>query len=135
MAAQQETAKAGYRVLISGPRAGKLARMRLDQGPFAASSGIFAMAVMPISAAAKKTSMMALAAIPLALALVGCSAERATTASLAGACQFKPCVCASTKALFWQAAETVPVLWKENGDAYCPPDYALLRASEKKSNN
>jgi hypothetical protein len=90
------------------------------------------MAVMLISAAAKKTFIVALAAIPLALALVGCSVERETKASLAGACQFKPCVCADTKALFWQTADTVPLLWKENGEAYCPPDYALLRASEKK---
>jgi hypothetical protein len=106
--------------------------MHLDQGPFAASSGISAMAVMLISAAAKKTFIVALAAIPLALALVGCSVERETKASLAGACQFKPCVCADTKALFWQTADTVPLLWKENGEAYCPPDYALLRVPKKK---
>jgi hypothetical protein len=41
-------------------------------------------------------------------------------------------VCADTKALFWQIADTVPVLWRENGDAYCPPDYALLRVPKKK---
>jgi len=106
--------------------------MQHDQEPFAASSGIFPMAVIPNSAAAKKTFIVAVAAIPLALALAGCSAERQTKASLAGACQFKPCVCADTKALFWQTADTVPVLWRENGEAYCPPDYALLRVPKKK---
>jgi hypothetical protein len=68
----------------------------------------------------------------LAFLLVGCSAERQTTGSLGGACQLGPCVCADTKALFWQTAKTVPLLWKENGEAYCPPDYALLRVPKDK---
>ena len=80
------------------------------------------------SAAAKGTLLTVL----LALVLVACSAERETKPSLAGACQLGPCVCADTKALFWQTANTVPLLWRENGDAYCPPDYALLRVPKKK---
>jgi hypothetical protein len=72
------------------------------------------------------------AAIACALVLAGCSAERETKASLSGACQLGPCVCADTKALFWQTAKTVPLLWKENGEAYCPPDYALLRVPKPK---
>jgi hypothetical protein len=80
------------------------------------------------SAAAKGLSL----GFFLALLLVGCTAERQTTESLAGACQLVPCVCADTKALFWQTAKTVPLLWKENGEAYCPPDYALLRVPKDK---
>ena len=80
------------------------------------------------SAAAKG----ALLAVLLALVLVACSAERETNSSLAGACQLGPCVCADTKALFWQTAKTVPLLWRENGEAYCPPDHALLRVPKKK---
>ncbi|MGF1640132.1 MAG: hypothetical protein ACFCUO_04210 [Rhodospirillales bacterium] len=72
------------------------------------------------------------AAVVLAAALAGCAADREASPALAGACQFKPCVCADTRALFWQAADTVPPLWRENGEPYCPPDFALVRVPEKK---
>ncbi len=44
------------------------------------------------------------------------------------------CVCVPTHAVFpvRPGLTSVPVLWKENGDAYCPQDHVLREAPEKK---
>jgi hypothetical protein len=42
------------------------------------------------------------------------------------------CVCADASAMFWQAAETVPIEWQPNGDASCPSGYALVRVKDEK---
>jgi hypothetical protein len=78
-----------------------------------------------------------LAAIRIAgvaiLAVAGaCTAGSQTTPNLAGACQMTKCVCADASAMFWQAAETVPIEWQPNGDASCPSGYALVRVKDEK---
>jgi hypothetical protein len=65
--------------------------------------------------------------------VAACSAGSQSKPNLAGACQVTPCVCADASAMFWQAAETVPIQWRQNGDASCPPGYALVRSDEDKN--
>ncbi len=45
-------------------------------------------------------------------------------------CQMTKCVCVSTQAVFpvQPGSTSVPVLWKVNGDAYCPQDHVLREA-------
>lgn len=71
----------------------------------------------------------ALAALTLAAA---CTAEGQSTPNLAGACQVTKCVCAEKTTMFWQAADTVPIEWQQNGNASCPPGFALVRVKEDK---
>lgn len=75
----------------------------------------------------KRHATMTLAGLATLSVAAACSAGSQSTANLAGACQMTKCVCADTSALFWQAAETVPIEWRRNGDAACPPGYALVR--------
>ena len=42
------------------------------------------------------------------------------------------CICADRSAMFWQAADTVPIEWLRNGSASCPPGYALVRVEDDK---
>lgn len=51
--------------------------------------------------------------------------------SLAGACQFKSCVCADANAPFWQRPQTAPIIWHEGTGPTCPPGFALRRTEEK----
>ncbi len=64
--------------------------------------------------------------------LAGCAIEPIPGMELK--CQMTKCVCVPTQAGFpaQYGATSVPVLWKENGDAYCPQDYVLREAPEKK---
>lgn len=62
-------------------------------------------------------------------ALAGCAGpalERED--ALAGACQFKPCVCADEAAPFWQKPATAEIIWSERGVPSCPPGFVLRRA-------
>jgi hypothetical protein len=66
------------------------------------------------------------AALSLLVAtLAGCSSSARNETTLAGACQFKACICVDGTAAFWQAKDTQPVRWRENGDAFCPPPFVL----------
>ncbi len=52
--------------------------------------------------------------------------------ALAGACQFKPCVCADANAPFWLQAKTAPIIWNtETGAPTCPTGYVLQRTEKK----
>ena len=44
---------------------------------------------------------------------------------LAGACQVRKCACGPEGWSPFMAGGNVPVLWRENGDAYCPDGYVL----------
>jgi hypothetical protein len=50
--------------------------------------------------------------------------------ALAGACQFKPCVCADQDAPFWRVPDTAEIVWNEDGSPSCPPGFALQRQQE-----
>jgi hypothetical protein len=68
----------------------------------------------------------------IATGLTACASE--PEPSLALACQMTKCTCLPKGSISFLAKpvdRSVPVLWKLNGDAYCPADYVLRRAGEK----
>lgn len=67
-----------------------------------------------------------LTAVVAAVALTGCQRDLPPgEGALAGACQFKYCVCEQTGVPFWQAVDR-PVDWTATGDAACPEGYRLI---------
>jgi hypothetical protein len=70
-----------------------------------------------------RSLLVLLLAVP---ALYGCigSEVRRSDDRLAGACQVRRCLCGPEG---WSSfmASGVEVLWRENGDAYCPEGYTL----------
>lgn len=67
-------------------------------------------------------------AAALAGGCAGPSLERGD--ALAGACQFKACVCADENAPFWRVPEKAEIIWSERGRPSCPPGFALQRKEE-----
>ena len=62
----------------------------------------------------------------LGLWLAGCGTGQADRApDLALACQTMDCVCGATSVDLFEKRRTVEVLWRANGDAYCPEGFAL----------
>lgn len=57
----------------------------------------------------------------------GCAARGpgGSSDALAGACQVQKCVCGPAGWSPFMAGGSVPVRWRENGDAYCPDGYEL----------
>jgi hypothetical protein len=63
--------------------------------------------------------------------VVGCAGPSlAPGEALAGACQFKPCVCADENAPFWRVPDTAEIVWGTDGKPSCPPGFALRRQQE-----
>ena len=71
-----------------------------------------------------KPCWLVLAALPLLLS--ACADDRKGDPKLAVACALKSCECTPDGAL--ASGEPEPVLWRENGDAYCREGYALRLA-------
>ena len=71
--------------------------------------------------------MRSLALVLVAVSMCGCTAPegRGSNERLAGACQVRRCVCGPEGWSSFMASGGVQVLWRENGDAYCPPGYKL----------
>ncbi len=65
----------------------------------------------------------ALFASAAVILVVGC--QTPTHESLALRCQFTECACALQKAPAIKKPTAAPVLWKDNGDAYCVEGYVL----------
>ncbi len=59
------------------------------------------------------------------LLAAGCAAQSRSGPDLALYCQIKACVCKPATLRFGESAAPVPLLWRTNGEAYCPPDYRL----------
>lgn len=59
------------------------------------------------------------------LALLACTASKESKVAMEHACQTKACVCSEADAPLLSAADTVPLKWRDNGDAYCPEDFTL----------
>jgi len=55
--------------------------------------------------------------------VVGC--QTPARESLASKCQFTECVCTLQKASVINKPTGAPVLWKDNGDAYCAEGYVV----------
>lgn len=67
------------------------------------------------------------AALSLSLAACG-SAERAKrerVPNLALACQTMACTCSTVSGSLFEKTKTTEILWRANGDAYCPDGFAL----------
>jgi len=62
--------------------------------------------------------------------LLGCA--QAPQPDLALACQTAKCTCLPETSGFILKGEAAAVLWKSNGDAYCPEGYVLSRVEKKK---
>lgn len=43
------------------------------------------------------------------------------------------CICSNTSAPFWLSNDTAPIEWQKDGNAACPPGYALVRDEEDKN--
>jgi len=63
--------------------------------------------------------------------LAACTEYEEEKANLALTCQLNKCVCAHPDRLFIEKLDPEPVLWKENGDAYCPDGLQLKLAGKK----
>ena len=74
------------------------------------------------------TRWLLLAGLPLLLA--ACADDRKGDPKLAVACALKPCECAPEGA--FDGGDPLPVLWRDNGDAYCREGYALRLADTNK---
>jgi hypothetical protein len=82
-------------------------------------------------------SRIALAVLPGVLAgvLLGALAAACTRQpmpELALACQTTKCVCLPAEASFPVRDEPAEVLWRDNGDAYCPEAHVLRREGDTK---
>ena len=75
---------------------------------------------------------MRLTLAALGLALLAACAERTEDrqVDMALACQLNKCVCAEPDRIFLAEKDPEPVLWKENGDAYCSEGFELKLAEE-----
>ena len=51
---------------------------------------------------------------------------------MALSCQLKSCLCVSETSAVFFAHKTKPVLWRQNGDAYCEQGFELEFGEEKK---
>jgi hypothetical protein len=72
-------------------------------------------------------------AVLLAAVLGACAEEPVLggTPETAKACQVRPCRCLSASIPLFFVRESVPVRWRENGDAYCPEGFVLVLSEEK----
>lgn len=61
----------------------------------------------------------------LPLALLACSSDTETQARLEVACAVRKCECVSQEPVVFSAPERHEVLWRDNGNAYCPAGFAL----------
>ena len=57
--------------------------------------------------------------------LAGCAGSAAPEVDLAKACQVRECSCIETSGGLFDSPDTTDVLWRRNGDAYCPVDHVL----------
>lgn len=60
--------------------------------------------------------------------LAACGGGDDSPANMALACQTTTCICVNSGGLLRDDTDRKDVLWKQNGDAYCPPKYALTLA-------
>ena len=78
-----------------------------------------------------RNAMRPLFPMAMMLMLLAACAERdEPSVDLTLACQLSKCVCSHRDRPFIEEKEPEPVLWRENGDAYCP-DGLELKLVEK----
>ncbi len=76
--------------------------------------------------AQSKAFLPAIAVIAiLAAPLGGCASKPGGGGILAHACQTRSCTCEAQEAEPFRRRATTEVLWRVNGDAYCPEGFVL----------
>lgn len=65
------------------------------------------------------------------LLLSACAQGDETKQNLALTCQTASCVCLPATPGPFGSVEPSPVLWRQNGDAYCPEGQVLRRGGDK----
>ena len=63
----------------------------------------------------------------IATVLAACTVQAESNPDNKYACQTEPCLCVPEQLTLFNREDTVPILWKENGDAYCPEGHVLKR--------
>jgi hypothetical protein len=65
--------------------------------------------------------------------LVACASDEpgASGPNMALACQTTNCACVGETESLFRKAKTADVLWRANGDAYCPKGFALEKIKRK----
>ena len=63
-------------------------------------------------------------------ALAGC-AKQSEPFNMAYTCQTTKCICEAKKVWMFSKPETVPVEWKQTGEAYCPENFVLQIADKE----
>jgi hypothetical protein len=71
------------------------------------------------------TARIGAAAIALPLLFSGCETRIEPNPALTLACQTAPCECVAAVQRVGRKPATTDILWRPNGDAYCPPDFVL----------
>lgn len=61
----------------------------------------------------------------VAMAMAACAADETAEGDMSLTCQLNKCICAPPPRAFLATKPPEPVLWKDNGDAYCPEGYQL----------
>lgn len=57
--------------------------------------------------------------------LTACSQASQPSPDLAKICQVRKCTCTESASGIFRAPDATDLLWRANGDAYCPADYEL----------
>lgn len=74
------------------------------------------------------------AAMMLAMGILAACAGKDSGAGgpdMALACQTTSCACVGESGSLLSKAKTTEVLWRTNGDAYCPKDFTLEKSAKK----
>ena len=79
------------------------------------------------------TSKLTRTTLCLALTAACSTEDKDSAVNLSLACQLEKCICAHPDRPFFKRPEPEPVLWKKNGDAYCPEGLALEFADKNKN--
>lgn len=65
----------------------------------------------------------------LIVSLAGCASGDRGISNPALACQTTKCICVQSDPGIFKKPETSAILWRENGDAYCPEGFDARRAN------
>ena len=72
--------------------------------------------------------LLLIAMLPTVMA--ACAEQEKRPLDLSLTCQLTKCICAGKDKWYLEKTEAEEVLWRKNGDAYCPEGYELQLADE-----
>lgn len=80
---------------------------------------------------AARPPLLSSLALLLLTTLAACEVPAETNPDNKYACQTEHCVCEPEELTLFNRGETVPILWRENGEAYCPEGHVLKREKDR----